>query len=281
MTNALMSSQVVSHTARRVSKAGPFVGVAARFGVLGLALVPAVAASAAPIELKLSFFFSEKSDTFRYGVKPFVDAINAEGKGLITIKVYPDGALGKAVAEQPGLVLDGTADIAWVVPGQTPYRFPDNQALDMPGLFRDVREGTLVYTNLVAAKALRGYEDFFVIGAYTGDPKSSTAANQPHRSPISKVRKCEPTTRWRRRPSLASALSHRHAGVAAGQRAGARCHRCDRHEPGRFASVRHGALGGQPLSPRLGRRSALAGHEPQEIRQPAGSGAGAHPQIQR
>jgi TRAP-type C4-dicarboxylate transport system substrate-binding protein len=133
-----------------------------------LALLSPLAAQAAPIELKLAFFASDKTETYRYGVKPFVDAINAEGKGLISIKVYPNGALGKAVAEQPGMVLDGAADIAWVVPGQTPYRFPDNQVIELPGVFRDGREGTLVYTRLIASNALRGYQDFFVIGAYTG-----------------------------------------------------------------------------------------------------------------
>ena len=64
----------------------------------------------------------------------------------------------------------GAADIAWVVPGQTPYRFPDNQVLELPGLFHDVREGTLTYMRLIAANALRGYQDFFVIGAYTSAP---------------------------------------------------------------------------------------------------------------
>ena len=128
------------------------------------------AAAAEPIQLKLSFFASEQSDVYRDGVKPFVDGVNAEGKGLVTIKVYPNGALGKAVAEQPNLVTEGVADIAWVVPGQTPYRFPDNQILEMPGLLQDVREGTLVYTHLIAANALRGYEKFFVIGAYTSAP---------------------------------------------------------------------------------------------------------------
>jgi len=167
MTNALMS-QVVSGAARRVAMTGSLVGIVARIGLLGLALLPPVAALAAPVELKLSFFASEKSGTYRYGVKPFVDAVNAEGKGLVAIRVYPDGALGKALAEQPNMVLDGTADIAWVVPGQTPYRFPDNQVIEMPGLFRDVREGTLIYTRLIAANALRGYQNFFVIGAYAG-----------------------------------------------------------------------------------------------------------------
>jgi len=140
-------------------------------GIAAFALMPSLAASAEPVTLKLAFFPSDKSDTFRYAVKPFVDAVNAEGKGVVTIKAYPDGVLGKAVAEQPNLVADGVADIAWVVPGQTPYRFPDNQAIEFPGLFQSLREGTLTYTRLIAAKALRGYEDFFVIGAYTGAPQ--------------------------------------------------------------------------------------------------------------
>ena len=155
---------------RRVAMAGSFVEIAARIGVLGLALLPSLAASAEPIQLKLSFFASEQSDVYRDGIKPFVDAVNTEGKGLVAIKDYPNGALGKSVAQQPGMVLDGTADIAWVVPGQTPYRFLDNQILEMPSLFRDVREGTLVYTRLIAANALRGYQDYFVIGAYTSAP---------------------------------------------------------------------------------------------------------------
>ena len=60
MTNALMS-QVVSCAAPRVSMAGSFVGIAARFGVLGLALLLPFAASGEPIQLKLSFFASERA----------------------------------------------------------------------------------------------------------------------------------------------------------------------------------------------------------------------------
>ena len=145
-----------------------------------LTLLPSLA-TAEPVELKLAFFASDQTDTFRYGVKPFVDAVNAEGQGIVTITVYPEGKLGKNIAEQAQMVLSGVADIAWVVPGQTPYRFPDNEVLEMPGLFRDVREGTLVYTRLIAAGALRGYRDFFVIAAY-GSAPSIIHSRKPVRS---------------------------------------------------------------------------------------------------
>ena len=258
------------------------VRAASRIGALVIAVLLPLTASAEPIELKLAFFTSSQSDTYRYGVKPFVDAVNAEGKGLVAIKVYPDGTLGKAVAEQPGMVLEGVADIAWIVPGQTPYQFLDNQALELPGLFRDEREGTLVYTKLIAANALRGYQDYFVIGAYTGGLQiihsrkslGSLAALKGQRVRVNNQMEAEAFESSRCHP-------HGHAGVAARRWAGAGRHRCHRHEPGRFVSVRHRALDGQPLPPRHGRRPARAGYEPQEIRQPAGSGTGAYSQIQR
>jgi TRAP-type C4-dicarboxylate transport system substrate-binding protein len=134
-------------------------------------LVP-FAASAGPTKLKLSFSTSDRSNLYRFAIKPVVDAVNAEAKGLIDIEVYFSGALGKSQSQQPQLVVDGVADIAFVVPGMTPERFHDNAVIELPGLFRDLREATLVYTRLVEANRLKGYEDFFVIGAYASEPES-------------------------------------------------------------------------------------------------------------
>jgi TRAP-type C4-dicarboxylate transport system substrate-binding protein len=162
-------NQVSSIFARVIAAADACVRAPCWSGVAVLVLLPSLAA-AEPVQLKLATFLSERTESYEAGVKPFVDAVNAEGKGIVTITVYPDGTLGKAVAEQPALVLDGVADLAWVVPGQTPYRFPDNQLLELPGLFHDLREGTLAYTRLIAANALSGYQDFLVIGTFTSGP---------------------------------------------------------------------------------------------------------------
>jgi TRAP-type C4-dicarboxylate transport system substrate-binding protein len=134
-------------------------------------LLPHIAA-AEPITLKLSFFSSNRSMSYLAAVKPFVDAVNAEAKGLVEINVSFSGALGKDIAQQPQLVLDGAFDLAFVVPGYTPDQFPENTVIELPGLFRDMRDGTLVYTQLIALNALRGYDDFVVIGAYVTDPET-------------------------------------------------------------------------------------------------------------
>lgn len=143
--------------------------VLTRYALFALALSPAVA-YADPVTLKLAFFSSDRSTTYLATVKPFVDALNAEGKGLVEIVLYLGGVLGRDIARQPQVVLDGEADIAFVVPGYSPERFSDNSVLELPGLFRNTREGTEVYTRLIAENALKGYEDFVVIGAYITEP---------------------------------------------------------------------------------------------------------------
>lgn len=145
--------------------------VVARYAVVALALFP-LGAVAEPIKLKLGYFSSDRTLLYRAAVKPFADAVNAEAKGLIEIEVHFSGALGKDVAQQPQLVLDGTADIAFVIPGYTPDRFQDNTIMELPGLFRNTREATLVFTRLIAANVLKGYEGLVVIGAFATEPET-------------------------------------------------------------------------------------------------------------
>ncbi len=86
--------------------------------------------------LKLSFFASPKDPTYADVLLPWVDAINAEGKGIVRIetfrvvRLYADRAGAEAKA-----VTDGVVDMAWVVLAYTPGRFPDNDVMELPGLF--------------------------------------------------------------------------------------------------------------------------------------------------
>jgi len=136
-----------------------------------IALLPPLTAAAEPATLKLSFPSSDRSLGYLTLVEPFVDAINDDRRGLLKIVVYFSGSLGTP-ADQPQLVADGKADIALVLPGFDSKRFPDEAAIELPGLFRDAREASLVHTRLAAEDALRGFRDFFVIGAVATQPES-------------------------------------------------------------------------------------------------------------
>ena len=148
--------------------------------LVALLLSPALAAE--PITLKFSFFTSDRSNIYQCQIKPFVDAVNTEGKGLIHVKVYFSGVISRVQLQQPQLVLEGIADLANVAPGYSPQLFPDTSVLELPGLFRDPREASFVFTRLVEAGALEGYKDFFVVGAFV------TAGESIHsRKPIASL----------------------------------------------------------------------------------------------
>jgi TRAP-type C4-dicarboxylate transport system substrate-binding protein len=147
------------------------LNVPARCAALTLTLL-SFGANAEPIKLKLAFFSSDRALLYNGGVKPFVDAVNAEVRDLLKIEVFFSGALGKVPGQQPQLVRDGTADLAYIIPGYTEEQFPDNAVIELPGIFRDQREASLVFTRMIAANALRGYEDFVVITAFTAEPHS-------------------------------------------------------------------------------------------------------------
>lgn len=133
---------------------------------LAMVLLP-IQASAEPIKLKLSLVTSDRALVYLGGVKPFVDAVNAEAKGLLEIEVFFSGALGKEAAQQAQMVADGVADLAFIFPGYSPERFPDDTVIELPGLFRDTREASMAFTRMIAAGALKGYQDYYVIGAFT------------------------------------------------------------------------------------------------------------------
>ncbi|MBK3745533.1 hypothetical protein G3A39_40955 [Paraburkholderia aspalathi] len=131
-----------------------------------MCLVPA-AAHAEPTVLRFATFLSDQDVNWRTYLKPFIDAVNADAASELTIEGYPNGALGRAVPQQPQLLLDGVADITFVVPSLSSGRFPDDALFELPGLFQSIDEGTELNRRLMEEGALRGYSDFVVLASMT------------------------------------------------------------------------------------------------------------------
>lgn len=125
-----------------------------------------------PIKLKFAWFSPDRERLYLTVVKPFADNVKKETNGQVEIELYPNGALGRAPQQQAQMVLDGVADLAMVVPPFTPGRFPDSEALELPGLFTDLAEGTRVFTRLVASGAIKDFEQFVPIAAWATPPFS-------------------------------------------------------------------------------------------------------------
>lgn len=122
--------------------------------------------------LTFAYFASDTNHYYRGGIEPFLTAIEEHGDGLIEIDVALSGRLGPNPADQLRLVREGVADIVFLVPGYTPDALPDHRVLELPGLFHNGREATLVHTRLAEMGMLRGYEDLVVLGAFATPPET-------------------------------------------------------------------------------------------------------------
>jgi TRAP-type C4-dicarboxylate transport system substrate-binding protein len=139
-------------------------------------------AAAQPAKLKFAVFTPDKEQTFLTVMKPWAEAVNKEAAGAVEIDLFPNGALGRSPLQQAQMVLDGVADIAWIIASYTPGRFQENEVFELPGLFRDLQEGTTVFTRLVVSGRIKGYDDFHSIGLFATAPYSLHA-----RTPLSSI----------------------------------------------------------------------------------------------
>ena len=122
--------------------------------------------------LKWAVFTPDSEVTFRTVMKPFAEAVQRETSDAVVFDMFPNGALGRNPGQQPQMLLDGVADVAWVIPSYSPGRFPDTEVLELPGMFRDLQESSLVASALNAHKVLHDYGDFYVIGLWGTAPYS-------------------------------------------------------------------------------------------------------------
>ena len=102
-------------------------------------------------KLDIAFHAPAHSTTFTAGLKPFAEAVMRDAPGAVEIALHPDGMRGGLLTTQVQLLESGGADAAFVIPGFTPERFPDNFVFGIPGLFRDITEATLTYSRVVNA----------------------------------------------------------------------------------------------------------------------------------
>jgi len=122
--------------------------------------------------LKWAVFTPDSEVTFRTVMKPFAENVQRDTKNAVVFDLFPNGALGRNPGQQPQMVLDGVADVAWVIPSYSPGRFPDTEVLELPGMFKSLRESSLVATRLVARNALHDYKDYFIVGLWGTAPYS-------------------------------------------------------------------------------------------------------------
>jgi TRAP-type transport system periplasmic protein len=100
------------------------------FLVATTGLVPSAAAEV--VTLKFEHFMPAVSQEHRTWLAPWAERIGTASGGRIKVEVYPSMQLGGKAPQLYDQTKDGVVDIAWVVAGYTPGRFPRLEVFELP-----------------------------------------------------------------------------------------------------------------------------------------------------
>lgn len=95
---------------------------------------------APPVELRVSLFVPASNPATRL-FEILANELRDRSDGQLSLKLFPNEALG-STAEQYKLARNGTADLAYIMHGATPGRFPLTELAALPFVTRDPVNGT-------------------------------------------------------------------------------------------------------------------------------------------
>lgn len=142
--------------------------------VAGTIAFGAVSVAAAG-EIKVGSFVSAQGFGSRFVIAPWIERASKSLQEIgsdTTIKAYWGGTLGKSPFQQYDLVKAGVADIAWVLPANTPGQFPEMEIVELPFFFRSAEEASIVGWKLYEMGLFSGFDDTHLVGFFTGEPAS-------------------------------------------------------------------------------------------------------------
>lgn len=138
----------------------------------GVALLCPAAAQAQGIELKFAAFPPPQGALHQDVLGPWVKEVNDALKGVVNVRMFAGGTLGRDPVQQFKLVRDRVADIAYVVMGYTPGDFPDSTIFELPFLVENSLEGSVAHWRMYERGLLRGYDKAKFLGGFTIPPQS-------------------------------------------------------------------------------------------------------------
>lgn len=124
-----------------------------------------------PVTIKFATIQPAPAKIVKMVYVPWIDNVMKDSEGTLKIDLYAGGTLGRNPQVQLKLLMDGMADIAWIVGDYTPGRFPDDQVFNIPFMSESETEGAYVGQRILDRGLLRGYDDIKVLnlrltGAY-------------------------------------------------------------------------------------------------------------------
>ncbi len=98
------------------------------------AALASMATAASAQELSLAYFMGPKHPMNAGMFTPFAEQVAEATGGELTVRQFPGGALNSSPPKQYSIMLDGVADITFILPGYTADLFPKTNVIGLPGV---------------------------------------------------------------------------------------------------------------------------------------------------
>jgi TRAP-type C4-dicarboxylate transport system substrate-binding protein len=135
---------------------------------IGALLGATLMSSASADDLALAYFMGPNHPMNAGYFTPMGNMIEAESGGSLTVQQFAGGALNQSPPKQYALLLDGVADIAFMLPSFTNTLFPKTSVIGLPGICADASECTAAMTR--ARAELETEYDAKIIGLWANSP---------------------------------------------------------------------------------------------------------------
>lgn len=120
--------------------------------------------------IKVGVFSPPTSTSASRVIQPWIDAVQEDVGDALRIQGFFGGTLGRSPRKQFELVVNGVADVAYVLPQYTGGQFPESDLFQLPFLFNDAREASVVGWKLYEEGLLTGFNGVKLLGVYSTEP---------------------------------------------------------------------------------------------------------------
>jgi TRAP-type transport system periplasmic protein len=139
-------------------------------GFASLAMSVAASAMAQEVTLRVHQMLPIQATIPDKAINPWIEKVQAESDGRITIEHYPAMQLGGTPPSLYDQARDGVVDIIWTVLGYTPGRFPKTEAFELPFMTGDAESSSKAFHEWAEANAMDEFQGVKVIAFHTHGP---------------------------------------------------------------------------------------------------------------
>ena len=131
-------------------------------------------------ELSLAYFMGPKHPMNAGYFTPMGEMLEEVSNGELTVRQFPGGALNQSPPKQYSLLLDGVADLAFMLPSFNNKLFPKTAVISLPGICEDAVECTIAITK--ARAEMESEYNAKIIGLWANSPPVLITRDKPVRT---------------------------------------------------------------------------------------------------